>query len=126
MRRGVLPVSLPSKARWRSPSLTTYYHASNGFADDTALVEAVHAIKGMSSRPMAGGACGGYPTTIKVTERCGGDDSPRPETHKNQSYAEPQSLPNYPASISISMPDPPRRHSNQPDHSQIQRLKKAS
>ena len=57
MRRGVLPVSLPSKARRRSPSLTTYYHASNGFADDTALVEAVHAIKGMSSRPMAGGAC---------------------------------------------------------------------
>ena len=39
MRRGVLPVSLPSKARGRSPSLTTYYHASNGFADDTALVE---------------------------------------------------------------------------------------
>ena len=37
--------------------MTTYYHASNGFADDTALVEAVHAIKGMSSRPMAGGAC---------------------------------------------------------------------
>ena len=57
MRRGVLPVSLPSKARRRSPSLTTYYHASNGFADDTALVEAAHAIKGMSSRPMAGGAC---------------------------------------------------------------------
>ena len=39
MRLGVLPVSLPSKARRRSPSLTIYYHASNGFADDTALVE---------------------------------------------------------------------------------------
>ena len=28
-----------------------------------------------------------------------------------------------PARISISKPDQPRRHSNQPDHSQIQRLK---
>ena len=68
MRRGVLPVSLPSKARRRSPSLTTYYHASNGFADDTALVEAVHAIKGMSSRPIS-------PLTKSALDTSGWSDS---------------------------------------------------
>ena len=43
-----------------------------------------------------------------------------PETHQITNHT--QSLPN-PARISISKPDQPRRHSNQPDHSQMQRLK---
>ena len=34
-----------------------------------------------------------------------------------------KACPTIPARISISKPDPPRRHSNQPDHSQMQRLK---
>ena len=54
-------------------------------------------------------------------QRCGGDDSRMPETHKKTDHT--QSLPNYPGQNILSKPDQPRRHSNQPDHSQMQRLK---
>ena len=44
-----------------------------------------------------------------------------PETHQKPIIR--RACPTIPARISFSKPDPPRRHSNQPDHSQIQRLK---
>ena len=44
-----------------------------------------------------------------------------PETHQKPIIR--KACPTIPARISISKPDQPRRHSNQPDHSQIQRLK---
>ena len=49
------------------------------------------------------------------------DDSRMPETHQNPIIR--GACPTIPARISISKPDPPRRHSNQHDHSQMQRLK---
>ena len=47
-----------------------------------------------------------------------------PKPTKNQIIR--RACPTIPARISISKPEPPRRHSNQPDHSQMQRLKNAS